>query len=156
MLARIVGAHSSEIGIMNSLSVNLQLLLSMFYRPKSGKYKIVMERNAFPSDHYVVQSCIQVAASLLMAADKQETFDVNDAILFLPGKDPLAAGESTDTPTSNICIPDTTLYNTPEILDFIEEHARNIALILLPGVQYLTGQAFDIESVTRKAHQHVK
>ena len=150
MLANLVGAASKdEVGMMNSLSVNLHLLLGMFYRPKIGKkYKILMERNAFPSDHYVVQSCVQVAAAL------QQSHQGDDAILFLPGTDPLAS-EVAALVSHGAVIPDTTLYVTAEILAFIDKHAESIALILLPGVQYLTGQSFDIESITRKAHEHV-
>lgn len=149
-LATIVGAKTSEIGMMNSLSVNLQLLLQMFYKPTESKYKILMESNAFPSDHYVIQSLVHVVIKLLSAPWKFE-----DAIAFIPGVDPLSSTLPYGQQEAQIPRPDLSIYRTNDILKYIDDHGDSIALLLLPGVQYLTGQLFDMKSITAKAHSKV-
>jgi kynureninase len=175
-LADIVGASPAEIAIMNGLSVNLHLLLTMFYRPnfpafcanattteaeatsqshRENRYKICMERNAFPSDHHVIQSAIYLAHANFrnssLAEATEQTLDTNnqdilkDAILYLPGRDPLE-----DIQDAALL-----LYDTATILEFLKKHAQEIAILLLPGVQYLTGQVFDIAAITAAAHCYV-
>lgn len=126
LMAPIVGADPAEIAIMGTLTANLHLLMCSFYRPSKkgeGKYKILLEGRAFPSDHYVVESQIQFHG-----------LDPKDAMVILESQNP-------KTPT----------LSTEQILAAIDEHADELALVLLPGVQYYTGQYFDIETITRHA-----
>tara|TARA_Y100000590_G_C15713601_1_gene1011127 strand:+ start:109 stop:1386 length:1278 start_codon:yes stop_codon:yes gene_type:complete len=119
--AEIVGALDKEVVVMNSLTVNLHLLMTSFYRPKAKRKKILIEKNAFPSDRYAVQS--------------QLKFHGND-----PDNDLLILNsENEDIITMN------------NVLDCLENHGDEIALVLLGGVNYYTGQAFDMEAITDKA-----
>ncbi len=119
--AEIVGALDKEVVVMNSLTVNLHLLMTSFYRPKAKRKKILIEKNAFPSDRYAVQS--------------QLKFHGND-----PDNDLLILNsENEDIITMN------------DVLDCLENHGDEIALVLLGGVNYYTGQAFDMEAITDKA-----
>jgi kynureninase len=121
--AALVGAKPIEVVVMNSLTVNLHLMMVSFYRPTSTKHKIVVERGAFPSDQYAVKSQIRFHG-----------FDPATSLIELS---PLP-GES--------CLRD-------EQIDLLIEHSGNeIALILLGGVNYATGQAFDIPRITRAGH----
>jgi kynureninase len=122
--ASLVGARPEEVVVMNSLTVNLHLLMVSFYRPTSQRHKIFVERGAFPSDQYAVQSQIsfhgfQPASSLLELAPR--------------------SGES--------CIRD------EDIESLIDREGDSIALILLGGVNYATGQAFDIAGITEAGHR---
>ncbi|KAK0647105.1 pyridoxal phosphate-dependent transferase [Cercophora newfieldiana] len=120
----IVGASStSEVVIMNTLTANLHLLMASFYRPTEQRHKIILEWRPFPSDWYAIQTQIQ-----------------------WHGLDPA---------TSMIEIqPDATLYlSTSAILAAIDAHADSTALLLLPGIQYYTGQLFDIPVITRYARE---
>jgi kynureninase len=123
-LAELTGAHRDEVVAMNSLTVNLHLLLVSFYRPSAGRKKILIERGAFPSDRYAVQSQLHFhgldPATCLLEIEASS-------------KEPL----------------------TPErFTALIEKRGDEIALILLPGVQFFTGEAFDVETYTRIAHEH--
>lgn len=120
--ARIVGAKPQEIVTMNSLTVNLHLLMVTFYRPTSERHKILIEANAFPSDQYAVESQI-----------KYHGYDPAEALLELPLRD----GEVTHRPE--------------DIEAFIEEEGDSIALVILGGVNYYTGQAFDMQRITLNA-----
>jgi kynureninase len=123
--ARLVGAKASEVVVMNSLTVNLHLLMVSFYRPTSERYKILIERGAFPSDQYAVKS------QLLFHG-----FASPDALIELAPRD----GEET--------------LRTQDILSAIEQHKNQLALILLGGVNYYTGQCFDMKTITAAGHQH--
>ncbi|XP_069791185.1 kynureninase isoform X6 [Narcine bancroftii] len=116
-------AKKEETALMNGLSVNLHLLLLSFYKPTSSRHKILMEANAFSSDHYAVESQIR-----LQGLDPKESM-----FLLSP-----AEGEKT--------------LQTEDILSTIEEEGDSIAVILLSGVQYYTGQLFDMISITRAGH----
>lgn len=122
-MARLVGARPIEVVAMNTLTVNLHLMMVSFYRPERSRYKILIERNAFPSDQYAVASQAQFHG-----------FDPLDAIVEL-------------TPRNNehVLRPD-------DILEFIDRAGESIALVMLGNVNYLSGQAFDMEAITRTAH----
>jgi kynureninase len=121
-LARLVGAEPREVVAMNTLTVNLHLLLASFYRPSGERRRLVVERHAFPSDRYAVES--QVRWHGLDPA--QDLVELEPR----PGED---------------------LLRTDDILEFIEREGARVATLLLPGVQYLTGQALDIGTITAAA-----
>lgn len=122
--AAIVGAaHPSEVVIMNTLTVNLHFMLASFYRPTDKRHKIILEWRPFPSDWYAFQSQIE-----------------------WHGLDPEKSMVEMQ--------PDETLYlSTEKILATIDEHAEDAALLLLPGIQYYTGQLFDIPRITTHAQE---
>ena len=122
-MARIVGAKPSETVVMNALTVNLHLMMVSFYRPTSERHKIVIEKGAFPSDQYAVESQI-----------KLHGFDPATSLIQLSPRD----GE-------------TTLLNQ-DILETIEREGDSVALIILGGVNYYTGQAFDMAAITEAGH----
>ncbi|KAL8828390.1 MAG: hypothetical protein Q9170_006621 [Blastenia crenularia] len=125
-MAPIVGASASEVAIMETLTANLHLMMASFYRPDKAKYKIVIEGKAFPSDHYAVESQI-----------RHHGLDPKDAMILVEPADPLQA-----------------TISTSHMLSIIDEHASSTTLVLLPGVQYYTGQYFDIPRITAHAHHH--
>ena len=120
--ARLVGAKPIEVVVMNSLTVNLHLMLVSFYRPTSERHKIVIEAHPFPSDRYAVESQI-----------KFHRFDPSTSLIELQPH----AGES--------------VLRTADIVTFIEKEGKSVALIMFGGVNYYTGQAFDMEAITRAA-----
>lgn len=123
-LAKIVGAKKTEVVAMNSLTANLHFLMVSFYRPTAQRFKIIIEDAAFPSDKYAVKSQIEFHG-----------FDVGDSLIELK-------------PREN----ETTL-RTEDILKTIEENGDSIALIMLGGVNYYTGQKFDFEKITEVGHK---
>jgi kynureninase len=122
MSARIVGAKPSEVVVMNTLTVNLHLMMVSFYRPTKERYKIVTESGAFPSDQYAVAS-----------QAKFHGYKPEDAVVELTPRD----GEST--------------LRTEDILSLIDKDGDKIALIVLGDVNYLTGQAFEVEKIAHAA-----
>ncbi|GAB1321009.1 Kynureninase (L-kynurenine hydrolase) [Madurella fahalii] len=122
----LVGAVSpSEVIYMNTLTVNLHLMMASFYRPTEKRHKIIAEWKPFPSDSYAIASQIQ--------------------------------WHGLDPSTSLIQVhpdPGTSYIPTAKILSLIDEHASSTALLLLPGIQYYSGQLFDIPLITRHAHEH--
>jgi kynureninase len=118
--AELVGAEPAEVVVMNSLTVNLHLMMTSFYRPRKERHKILVERGAFPSDQYAVTSQIRFHG-----------FDPAWSVLELTPRD----GEA--------CVRD------EDVESFIEREGDSIALILLGGVNYATGQAFDMEGITK-------
>lgn len=122
-LAGIVGAKKEEVTIMNSLTVNLHLLMVSFYKPTVNKYKIIMEAGAFPSDQYAIESQVRFHG-----------FDPADAIIEVSPRD----GEE--------------LLRTEDILRSINDNAGELALVLFSGINYYTGQFFNIEAITKAAH----
>jgi kynureninase len=124
-LATLVGAEPSEVVAMNSLSANLHLLMVSFYRPSSTRPAILIEAGAFPSDRYAVESQIRFHG-----------FDpATDLIELEPD-------EADGT------------ISMQAIERSLAEHGARIALVLWPGVQYRTGQAFDLREIARLAHAH--
>lgn len=140
-MARVIGAKPSETVVMNALTVNLHLLLVSFYRPTSSRYKIVIEKGAFPSDQYAVESQLrfrQESSKLQFAGQATSNNKlkfVGHSLIELPPRE----GEST--------------LRTADILETIEREGDSIALILLGGVNYYTGQAFDMRAVTEAGHR---
>jgi kynureninase len=122
--ADLVGAEPDEVVVMNSLTVNLHLMMTSFYRPTAKRHKILVERGAFPSDQYAVKSQILFHG-----------FDPASSLLELTPR----TGES--------CMRD------DDLEPLINREGDSIALILLGGVNYATGQAFDMAGIT-KAGQH--
>ncbi|WP_166976657.1 kynureninase [Rhodocaloribacter litoris] len=121
--ARLVGARPVEVVVMNSLTVNLHLMMVSFYRPTPDRHRIVLEAHAFPSDRYAAASQIRFHG-----------YDPSEALVELaprPGEDTL---------------------RTEDIEAFLEREGESVALVLLGGVNYYTGQAFDLERITRAAH----
>lgn len=122
-LARLAGAEPLEVVAMNSLTTNLHLLLVSFYRPTVDRPKLLIERPAFPSDRYAAESQVRFHG-----------FDPATTLLEIGPR------------------PDEDNIRTEDILELLEREGRHIAAVLLPGVQYLTGQRFDIEAITAQAH----
>jgi kynureninase len=123
-LKLLAGAKANEVIAMNSLTVNIHMMLASFYRPAGARTKILLEAGAFSSDRHAVAS--QIAWHGLDPA--RELIELAPA----PGED---------------LIPETAL----EAL--LEQHGAEIALVLWPGVQFRTGQSFDIGRITRAAHK---
>ncbi|MHB8217593.1 MAG: kynureninase [Candidatus Sulfotelmatobacter sp.] len=121
--AELVGAKPLEVVVMNSLTVNLHLMMVSFYRPRPGKHRVVVERGAFPSDQYAVQSQIRFHG-----------FNPATSLIELT---PLP-GES--------CIRE-------DKIESLIEQRDDIALIMLGGVNYATGQAFDMARIIRAGHK---
>ncbi|HJT81068.1 MAG TPA: kynureninase [Chthoniobacterales bacterium] len=124
-IARLVGARPNEVICMNSLTVNLHLMMATFYRPTTGRFKVLMEDPAFPSDTYAVKTQIQhhglePKAALILAGSRCHEFTVR----------------------------------TDDILELIERNAEQLALVLIAGVNFFTGQLFDIRTVTAAAQKH--
>ena len=122
--ARLVGAKPSEVVVMNALTVNLHVLLVSFYQPTPKRNKIVIEKGAFPSDQYAVESQIRFHG-----------FDPKDALIELTPRE----GEK--------CL------RTDDILITLKENGDSIATILIGGVNYYTGQAFEMEKITKVGHE---
>ncbi|HZP85603.1 MAG TPA: kynureninase [Burkholderiales bacterium] len=122
--ARLVGARPGEVVMMNSLTTNLHLMMASFYRPKPERYKILIEDSAFPSDAYAVQS--QAA---------YHGYDPEQSIIVARPRE----GEAT--------------LRLEDIEALLDARGREIALVLLGGVNYFTGQAFAIQRITERAHR---
>lgn len=123
-LGKIVGALPSEITVMNTLTVNLHLLMVSFYRPTKSRFKIICEEKAFPSDQYMFQSQLAVHG-----------YSTDDALVEIKRRE----GEH------NIRLED--------VLAKIEEVGDELALVLIGGVNYYTGQVFDMKKITAAGHK---
>ncbi|EDM38260.1 kynureninase [Pedobacter sp. BAL39] len=124
LMAPIVGARPAEVCPMNTLTVNLHLLMVSFYKPKAKRFKIMMEAGAFPSDQYAIESQVRFHG-----------YDPKDAIIEVSPR----PGEYT--------------LRTEDILEQISLQGDQIALVLFGGINYFTGQWFDMEAITRAGHQ---
>lgn len=123
--ARLVGALPNEVVVMNSLTVNLHLMMQSFYRPTKQRFKILMEDPAFPSDTYAIKSQIvdrgfRPEESLVLVKPRGDKYTINPA----------------------------------DIEAAIEKHRDQLALVLFGGVNFFTGQVFDIPAIVRAAHRH--
>lgn len=121
--ARLVGALPGEVVMMNSLTVNLHLMMVSFYRPTPGRYKILIEEPAFPSDLYAVKSQLRVRG-----------YNPDAALLVVRPR----VGEH--------------VVRMEDIEEIITREGKQIVLVLLSGVNFVTGQAFDVPEVTKIAH----
>jgi len=122
--ARLAGAQPIEVICMNSLTVNLHLMMATFYRPTKSRFKVLMEDPAFPSDTYAIKT--QIA---------HHGLDPKDALILARPRN----GEFT--------------IRTEDIIDLIEKHADHLALVMFAGVNFFTGQLFDIAEITAAAHK---
>jgi kynureninase len=123
-LSSIVGANPSEISIMNQLTVNIHLMLASFYKPSGRRKKILIESKAFPSDEYAIDSFLK-----MIGADPNEILiEINSS-------------------KGNEYIDDA------DIIDIISQQGDEIALVFLGGVNYYTGQVFDMQSICNAAHK---
>jgi kynureninase len=121
--AALVGALPSEVVVMNSLTVNLHLMMASFYRPTKQRHKILVERGAFPSDQYAVKSQINFHG-----------FAPTSSLVELAPRE----GE--------LCLRD------EDVESLIDREGDSIALIMLSGVNYVTGQVFDMAGISRAGH----
>ncbi|WP_448546959.1 kynureninase [Thalassotalea fusca] len=121
--AQLVGANESEVVCMNSLTTNLHLLFVSFYRPDTQRFKIIAEAKMFPSDRYLLETQV-----------RHHGFDPDEAIVEVAPRE----GEH--------------LIREEDILAAINHHADELALVFLGGVNYFTGQLFDMKKLTDAAH----
>lgn len=118
-LSRVVGALPQEVSVMNTLTVNLHLMLASFYRPTAERHQILIEDYAFPSDSYAVRSHARLRG-----------YDPDEAILRLRPR----AGED--------------VLRTEDVISVIEQQGPRIATLMLSGINYLTGELMDIAAIT--------
>lgn len=123
-LAEIMGAHEHEVVAMNNLSVNLHLLMVSFYRPTAKRYKIIVEAGAFPSDQYMLETQV-----------KFHGLNPEEVIVELKPR----SGEHT--------------LRTEDIVAEIKKQGDALALVNMAGIQYYSGQLFDLEAITKVAHE---
>ena len=124
-MAQIVGAQENEVIVMNTLTVNLHLMMATFYRPTEKRHQILIEDHAFPSDFHAVESQI-----------KLHGFDPRESLV--------TVSHGTETG----------LLSTDLICSTIEQHRDTLAMVLLPGVQYYTGQLLDMKKIAAEAHRY--
>lgn len=124
LMAPIVGAKPTEVCPMNTLTVNLHLLMVSFYQPKGKKFKIIMEAGAFPSDQYAIESQVRFYG-----------YDPAEAIIEVKPRE----GEYT--------------LQTEDIIQSIYGNGEEIALVLFGGINYFTGQWFDMPAITKAGHE---
>jgi len=123
IMARLVGAKNSEVVCMNTLTTNLHLLFASFYRPTKQRYKIICEDTIFSTDRYVLETQVLLHG-----------FDPNETIIEVAPRE----GEH--------------LIREEDILDTITKHGEEIAMVFFGGVNYLTGQFFNLDTLTKAAH----
>ena len=124
LLREVVGAaEDSEVGVMNTLSVNLHLLLTAFYQPTTTRFRLLIEEAAFCSDHHVVRSQLHLHGR-----------SVDDSLIQLRPRE----GE--------------TFIRTDDVVAAIKDAGESLAVVMLPGVQFYTGQLFDMQRITAAAH----
>ena len=123
--ARLIGAKLNEVICMNSLTVNLHLMMATFYRPTESRFKILMEEPAFPSDTYAIKTQIM-----------HHGLDPKEALILARPRE----GEFT--------------VRTEGIVDLVEKNADQLALVILAGINFFTGQFFDIKKIAAAAQKH--
>jgi kynureninase len=122
--ARLVGARPAEVVVMNSLTVNLHLMMVSFFRPTAERYRILMEWPAFPSDIYAIKSQLRLHG-----------LDPDDALLIVRPRE----GEE--------------LLRTEDVASALERDGDSVALVLMSGVNYFTGQLIDMATITDLGHR---
>lgn len=122
-MAEIVGAKPLEVIVMNSLTANLHLMMVSFYKPTKKRYKILIEADAFPSDKYAVESQL-----------RHHGYDDKEGLVLWKSRD------------------DEELVNYEDLESILEEQGNEIALIMIGGVNYYTGQFFDLKRITEIGH----
>ncbi len=122
--ARIVGAKPGEVVIMNTLTTNLHLMMVSFYRPKGKRNKIIMEGGAFPSDQYAMET-----------QARYHGLNPEEVVIEVEPRE----GEH--------CL------RTEDILDVIRKHGDEVALVMFGGVNYYTGQYYDLETIAKTARE---
>ncbi len=123
-LSKIVGCLEHEVTVMNTLTVNLHLMLFSFYHPTKHRYKIMMEAGAFPSDQYAIETQLKFYG-----------LNPEEAIIEVSPRE----GEK--------------IIRDEDILDLIEKNKDSLALVLFGGINYYTGQVFDMKKITAAAHK---
>ncbi|MEO6489796.1 MAG: kynureninase [Ferruginibacter sp.] len=124
LLSDIVGGIPEEIVVMNQLTVNLHVLMTSFYRPTKERFKVICEAKAFPSDQYALTSQVELNG-----------LDPAEAIIEIRPRE----GEHD--------------IRTADILDIIKEHGEKLAVVMIGGVNYYSGQLFDMKTITKAAHE---
>ncbi|MFT3935660.1 MAG: kynureninase [Chitinophagaceae bacterium] len=122
-LSAMMGCQQDEVTVMNALTVNLHLLLLSFYKPSGKRFKIIMEAGAFPSDQYAAETQVRLHG-----------YDPKEAIIEIAPR----KGEK--------------LLRTEDIVQTIEQNKNSLSLVLMGGINYYTGQLYDIEKITAAAH----
>ncbi|MCB9223789.1 MAG: kynureninase [Crocinitomicaceae bacterium] len=123
-IAKIVGALNSEVVVTHSLTTNLHLLMVSFYQPKGERYKILCEQKAFPSDQYALESQVRFHG-----------YDPSESLIEVGPRD----GEHT--------------IRHEDVIAAIKEHGSEIALVMIGGVNYYSGQLFNMEEITKAGHE---
>jgi kynureninase len=124
-MAKVVGAKPIEVVVMNTLTANLHFMMVSFYQPTKTRYKIIIEADAFPSDKYAVESQL-----------RHHGFDAKDGLILWKAR----KGEE--------------LTNYEDLERLLTEHGDEIALVMMGGVNYYTGQFFDLKRITQLGHKH--
>lgn len=122
--ANIVGALPTEVVVTHSLTTNLHLLMVSFYRPTAKRFKIICEKKAFPSDQYALESQV-----------KFHGFKPEDALIEVGPRE----GEH--------------IIRDEDVIEIIKKHGDEVAMVMIGGVNYYTGQLFDIENITKAGHE---
>ncbi|MGO3706870.1 MAG: kynureninase [Mesonia hippocampi] len=124
-MAKIVGAKPIEVVMMNTLTVNLHLMMVSFYRPTSKKFKIIIEKDAFPSDKYAVESQI-----------KAHNYNPEETLILWEPR-----------PGEELC-------RFEDLETIMQQHGDEVALLLIGSTNYYTGQSFPIKKITTLGHQY--
>lgn len=124
-MANVVGAKPIEVVVMNTLTANLHLMMVSFYQPTAKRYKILIEADAFPSDKYAVESQL-----------RHHGYDAKDGLVLWKARE----GEE--------------LANYDDLEQILKEQGDEIALIMIGGVNYYTGQFFDFKRIVKLGHKH--
>ncbi|MCK8481270.1 kynureninase [Psychroserpens algicola] len=124
-MANIVGAKPLEVVVMNSLTANLHFMMVSFYKPTPKRYKILIEADAFPSDKYAVESQL-----------RHHGYDDKEGLILWKARE----GEE--------------LANYDDLETILKQHGDEIALVMIGGVNYYTGQFFDLKRITQLGHSY--
>ncbi len=124
-MANVVGAKPIEVVTMNTLTANLHLMMVSFYKPTKTRYKIIIESDAFPSDKYAIESQL-----------RHHGFDDKEGVILWKPRENEA------------------LLRYEDLEDILKKCGNEVALIMIGGVNYYTGQYFDLKRITELGHKH--